>query len=164
MKYGKKATSKKRNSLTSRSSMLGNKAHVSLLRVMLFLLITILVAGASLGVGAIKSVIENAPDADAIDIMPLGYASFLYDDQGNQLRKLAAPSSNRLPVSILCVHAQVNVIQTSGLPHSDTRGSSDIGSYPRLFAANHVLLRLAAPRHPPWTLIRLTILFISSLR
>ena len=32
--------------------------------------------------------------------MPLGYASFLYDDQGNQLRKLAAPSSNRLPVSI----------------------------------------------------------------
>ena len=59
---------------------------------------------------------------------------------------------------------QVNVIQTFGLPHSDTRGSSDIGSYPRLFAASHVLLRLAAPRHPPWTLIRLTILFISSLR
>ena len=41
------------------------------------------------------------------------------------------------------------VIQTSGLPHSDTRGSSDIGSYPRLFAAGRVLPRLAAPRHPP---------------
>ena len=65
---------------------------------------------------------------------------------------------------MLCVHMQVDVIQTSGLPHSDIRGSSDIGSYPRLFAASHVLLRLAAPRHPPWTLIRLTILFISSLR
>ena len=32
--------------------------------------------------------------------MPLGYATFLYDDQGNQIRKLAAPNSNRLPVTL----------------------------------------------------------------
>ena len=31
-------------------------------------------------------------------------------------------------------------------------------SFPRLFAACHDLLRLVAPRHPPWTYIRLTIL------
>ena len=38
-------------------------------------------------------------------------------------------------------------------------------SYPQLFAANHVLLRLAAPRHPPWTLTSLDhiILLIPSL-
>ena len=53
------------------------------------------------------------------------------------------------------------IIQTSGLPHSDTRGSWDIGSSPRLFAANHVLLRLAAPRHPPWTLISLDHIVLS---
>ena len=35
-----------------------------------------------------------------VDISPLGYATFLYDGDGNQLRKLTAPSSNRLPVSI----------------------------------------------------------------
>ena len=64
----------------------------------------------------------------------------------------------------VCVRVQVTTIQAVGLPHSDTRGSQDIGSSPRLFAANHVLLRLAAPRHPPWTLIRLTILFYRSLR
>ena len=44
--------------------------------------------------------IDNAPDVNDIDIMPLGYATFLYDDQGNQIRKLAAPNSNRLPVTL----------------------------------------------------------------
>ena len=44
--------------------------------------------------------IDNAPDVNDIDIMPLGYATFLYDDAGNQIRKLAAPDSNRLPVTL----------------------------------------------------------------
>lgn len=100
MNYGKKSTSKKRNSLISRSSMMGKRAHVSFIRVLFISLITVCVIGICLGIGAFKGVIDNAPNVEDIDIMPLGYASFLYDDQGNQLRKLAAPSSNRLPVSI----------------------------------------------------------------
>ena len=39
-----------------------------------------------------------------------------------------------------------------GLPHSEIRGSRDICSSPRLFAAYHVLLRLQEPRHPPYAL------------
>jgi penicillin-binding protein 1A len=100
MKYGKKATSKKRNSLISPSSMMGKRAHVSLIRVLLICLITFCVIGVCLGIGSIRGIIANAPDVDNVDIMPLGYASFLYDDQGNQLRRLSAPDSNRLPVSI----------------------------------------------------------------
>ncbi len=45
----------------------------------------------------------------------------------------------------------------AGLPHSVIRGSRDVCSSPRLFAAYHDLLRQTAPRHPPWTRIRLTI-------
>ena len=80
--------------------MMGKRAHVSFIRVLFISLITVCVIGICLGIGAFKGVIDNAPNVEDIDIMPLGYASFLYDDQGNQLRKLAAPSSNRLPVSI----------------------------------------------------------------
>ena len=100
MNYGKRATSRRREALISRSSMLGKRAHVSLIRILFLSLIAILVVGVCVGVGSVRGVIDNAPDVDDIDIMPLGYASFLYDVNGNQLRKLAAPSSNRLPVSI----------------------------------------------------------------
>ena len=62
------------------------------------------------------------------------------------------------PVPYIFRHSGDNLTVT-GLLHSDIRGSRDMCSFPRLFAAYHVLLRLAAPRHPPWTCIRLTILF-----
>ena len=43
-------------------------------------------------------------------------------------------------------------------PHSEIRGSWDICSSPRLFAAYHVFHRLLVPRHPPCALIGLTFL------
>lgn len=100
MNYGKKSTSKKRKALTSRSSMMGKRAHVSFLRVLLISIIAVGVIGICLGVGAFKGILDNAPDVSEIDIMPLGYATFIYDSDGNQMRKLAAPDANRLPVSI----------------------------------------------------------------
>lgn len=100
MDYGKKATSRKRNSLISRSSMMGKMAHVSMLRVLFISLIAVIIAVTCLGIGAFRGIIDNAPDVDTIDIMPLGYASYLYDDDGNQIRKLAAPDANRIPVSL----------------------------------------------------------------
>ena len=69
------------------------------------------------------------------------------------------PSVCRHPA--MCSPAWRQPFQAVGLPHSETRGSSDTGSSPRLFAAIRVLPRLAAPRHPPWTLVHLTILFFS---
>ena len=52
-------------------------------------------------------------------------------------------------------------IAPCGLPHSAVRGSMDMCSSPRLFAAYHGLLRLAAPRHSPWTYISLDHIIIS---
>ena len=100
MNYGKKSTAKKRTALISRSSMMGKRARVSFIRVLFVSLIALCIAVACLGVGSFRGVIDNAPDVNDIDIMPLGYATFLYDDAGNQIRKLAAPNSNRLPVTL----------------------------------------------------------------
>ena len=50
----------------------------------------------------------------------------------------------------------------AGLPHSVICGSQDVCSSPQLFAAYHDLLRQIAPRHPPWTLSRLTIFLLPS--
>ena len=100
MNYGKKSVSRKRNSLISRTAMMGKRAHVSFIRVLFAVLITICVVVGCIGIGAFRGIIDNAPDVNDVDISPLGYATFLYDGDGNQLRKLTAPSSNRLPVSI----------------------------------------------------------------
>ena len=100
MNYGKKSTARKRNALISRSSMMGQRAHVSLIRLLFMGLITLCVVVTCVGIGSVRGVIANAPNVENVDIMPLGYATFLYDDEGNQIRKLAAPDANRLPVSI----------------------------------------------------------------
>ena len=47
------------------------------------------------------------------------------------------------------IHARGARIAPCGLPHSAIRGSMDMCSSPRLFAAYHGLPRLPAPRHPP---------------
>ena len=92
MNYGKKSASKKRNSLISRSSMMGKRAHVSFIRVLFIGLIALCVAVSSLGIGSIRGILANTPDVNEVDIMPLGYATFLYDCNGNQIwqRELAA--------------------------------------------------------------------------
>ena len=100
MNYSKRAITKRRNALISRTSMLGNRATVSFKRIGFLALLTLIAVVGCLGVGSIRGVIANAPDVNGVDIMPLGYATFLYDDSGNQIRKLAAPDANRLPVSI----------------------------------------------------------------
>ena len=64
-------------------------------------------------------------------------------------------SGPHVPSIRLCVHLIVTELSSVGFPHSDIRGSLDICSSPRLFAAYHVLLRLLVPRHPPYALLRL---------
>ncbi len=46
-------------------------------------------------------------------------------------------------------HASVHGVLPCGSPHSDIRGSMDMCSSPRLFAAYHVFRRPKVPRHPP---------------
>lgn len=43
-------------------------------------------------------------------------------------------------------------LQPAGLSHSEISGSRVICTFPELFAAYHVLLRLQEPRHPPYAL------------
>ena len=51
-----------------------------------------------------------------------------------------------------------------GFPHSETRGSSLVDSSPRLIAVFRVLLRLLAPRYPPYALCSLTYIGSQRLR
>ena len=65
-------------------------------------------------------------------------------------------SVHRVPFHTLWIGVWILEVFSSGFPHSDIRGSLDICSSPRLFAAYHVFLRLLVPRHPPYALSCLT--------
>ena len=65
-------------------------------------------------------------------------------------------SVRRVPPVKLFIHLTVPEVPSGGFPHSDTRGSMDICSSPRLFAAYRVFLRLSVPGHPPCALSCLT--------
>jgi hypothetical protein len=56
----------------------------------------------------------------------------------------------------LCIHSRMTELHSAGLPHSEIPGSKPACGSPRLIAACHVLHRLSAPRHPPYTLSSLT--------
>ena len=61
-------------------------------------------------------------------------------------------SVHRVPFHTLWIGVWIPEVFSGGFPHSDIRGSLDICSSPRLFAAYHVFLRLLVPRHPPCAL------------
>ena len=65
-------------------------------------------------------------------------------------------SVHRVPFHMLWIHIWIHGVCPCGFPHSEIRGSRDICSSPRLFAAYHVFLRLSVPRHPPCALFSLT--------
>ena len=65
-------------------------------------------------------------------------------------------SVHRVPLHTLWIGVWILEVCSSGFPHSDTSGSMDICSSPKLFAAYHVFHRLLVPRHPPCALLCLT--------
>ena len=100
MNFGKKSVSDKREKMHSSSAKVGKKAGVSTLRVLFYSLLTILVMGIFLGIGAFRGLIDSAPDISDVNIMPMGYATFIYDSDGTEIQKLNSSDGNRISVSI----------------------------------------------------------------
>ena len=104
------------------------------------------------------------PRVNTVWALPISLAATFGISGGSLLFLISFPELLRwfssLSVAFLPYFIQVqNVgITPNGLPHSAIQGSQDMCSFPWLFAAYHGLLRLVAPRHPPYTSIRLTIL------
>ena len=60
MNFGKRAVNKKRNDLTSHSTMMGKKANVSFLRIIFISLMALLVIVGCTGIGALRGLIDSA--------------------------------------------------------------------------------------------------------
>ena len=65
----------------------------------------------------------------------------------------------RFPTYGYLIHRMLTVSSTAGFPHSEIRGSLAAFASPRLIVDRYVLRRLLVPRHSPYALSSLTILF-----
>ena len=99
MNYGRSGVEQEREALQATASRAGNRIAVIILRIIMFLLIAACLALLCLGIGAYRGVIDDAPQITDANIMPLGYASFVYDQDGNQIQKLNSVEGNRVSVS-----------------------------------------------------------------
>ena len=100
MNFSKESVEKKHKTLVSTPRKLSTKLMVNIFRVFIFSIILVCVAGGFLALGMVKSIIDGAPDVNDLSIAPAGYSTIVYDSDGNEIEKLAAIGSNRIPVSI----------------------------------------------------------------
>ena len=70
MNYGKKGIIQKKKMLTSSSTKLGTKFGVAGIKLLFIAVITIIVAGSCLALGAAQGIIASAPDVSSIDVSP----------------------------------------------------------------------------------------------
>lgn len=100
MNYGRKGLQSSRRKLSSHGDKLEHAFSVSILRFLLFSLIFMLVCSVSLGLGVFKGILATTPDVSEANIMPVGYATYMYDAEGNMIQKLTGSNANRVAVSI----------------------------------------------------------------
>ncbi|MGI6007948.1 MAG: transglycosylase domain-containing protein [Ruminococcus sp.] len=100
MNFGKNQTLKKKTDLATSAPMFGRKAGFSFLKALFLALIASGVICICLVAGVVKGLIDSAPNINDVNIMPSGYATLVYDANGNQLQRLSSSSSNRTSVSI----------------------------------------------------------------
>ncbi|MBQ7945031.1 MAG: transglycosylase domain-containing protein [Lachnospiraceae bacterium] len=95
MNYGKRGVVKKQKALTSKSTKLKKMCCISALKLILLGLLSVFIIVGSLGLGAFKGIISSAPDSSTVQVIPTGYATVIYDAEGNEMTKLVAADSNR---------------------------------------------------------------------
>ena len=102
----------------------------------------------------VESIMRSEPRNARISVWPLSIslAATLEIDVSFSSSGYLDVSVHRVPLHTLWIGVWILEVCSSGFPHSDTSGSMDICSSPKLFAAYHVFHRLLVPRHPPCAL------------
>jgi penicillin-binding protein 1A len=95
MDYSKKGIENKQHHIKSTSRRMISKTRITLFRFCIVFFIFLAIVGSFAGFGFVKGLIDSAPKIDAIDVVPKGYVTKVYDREGNEIEQLAGAESNR---------------------------------------------------------------------
>ena len=96
MNYGKTEVSRKLRRISSKTEKLTSRMIFLFVKLILVAVLLMAAFAASLGYGALKGIIDSAPEIDVASIEPSGYATMVYDREGNLTETLVKSGANRL--------------------------------------------------------------------
>ncbi len=100
MNFSKEGTNRKLKQIRSTSKKMATKVCIFIFLIFLICIVVIGSTATSGAVGIINGIINNAPSIDEINVAPTGFATTIYDRDGNETRKLVGSDANREYVSI----------------------------------------------------------------
>ena len=100
MNFSRKTIEQKAEALRADAGDRGLTAGVMAARVLLGAVLAAVCILIGLAAGAYRGIIDSAPEISDVNIMPMGYATFIYDEDGNQIEQLNSAEGNRISVSI----------------------------------------------------------------
>ncbi|MBC7960273.1 MAG: transglycosylase domain-containing protein, partial [Vallitaleaceae bacterium] len=96
MNYEKHSNRKKQEAIHSVSKKTTKKVGITLIKVFVFACLLFMVVGLASGLGIAKAIIDSAPALDIGDVTPEGYATIIYDQNGNDVQQLHGDEANRI--------------------------------------------------------------------
>ena len=100
MDYSQAGIIRKQKALRSPLEKLARKLLVSIVTLCFFGFVALGIIGTAAGIGVFQGILATSPSIENIDVTPVGISTFVYDAKGNQIAKLVATNSNRIPVSM----------------------------------------------------------------
>lgn len=95
MNYGKEATEKKIDLIYSRKKKYTTRVFLTFFKTFLILCLFAVLVTSSIGIGIFMGIIDSAPELNVDSIVPVGYATTVYDSAGNLTDTLVQTGSNR---------------------------------------------------------------------
>ena len=101
MAYNKSSTKKRMKNANSTKTKIKNKLGLSGIQIALIAFIVVLVVVLSAALGVAKGIIDSAPDISRIDVVPTGYSTTVFADDGTtELATLVGAGANREYVTL----------------------------------------------------------------
>lgn len=100
MNYTTDGIKKRIHQLDSKTDKIKKMLLLYLLKGFLIAVVGVFIVCAAAGIGAFRGILSSTPEVALDDLMPNGYATIVYDTDGNAIQKLVAEASNRTYVQM----------------------------------------------------------------
>ncbi|MFI3208350.1 MAG: transglycosylase domain-containing protein, partial [Eubacteriales bacterium] len=100
MNYGKFSIKKKQQDFASRKVMKQKRVGIRWFKTILIIAIILCIAIVAGVLMYVKNIIDSAPEITPDDVSPVGYSSFIVDEDGTVIQKLLESGSNRIYTEI----------------------------------------------------------------